>query len=106
MRIESRRSVVSALLGVLIAGTAAASPARAGISFVDMFRNEAFVQTGNGNTLAANGSFLAMRLTSTGPNDYTSVKTTYPGPASPVTLSPVNPTLFSYVSPSSPARRR
>lgn len=84
-----------AVLGLMIAAGSAA-PVRADISFVNMFRNDAFTQTDNGNSLSVLGSFLSLGLTSTGPNNYNTVLATYPGPASPVALVPVNPTLFAY----------
>lgn len=88
------------LLAAVLAATA--TTARADISFVDMFRNNAYIQNGDGNSLTSNGSFLSLRLTSTGPNDYDSVVASYPGPGSPVNLDPVTPTLFQYQTGSFP----
>jgi hypothetical protein len=96
MRTKTTGSVLaSAVLGAVIVGGTAA-PALARISFVDMFRNDGFTQTGNGNLLSAHGSFLSFRLTSISSNDYDTVQATYPGPGSLVPLSPVNPTHFVY----------
>ena len=87
--------LASAFLGVVIVGGSAA-PARAGISFVDMFRCDSFSQTGNGNSLTTRGSFLSLRLASTGTNDYDTVQMICHGPKSPASLARVNPTHFRY----------
>jgi hypothetical protein len=78
----------------------ATSPAQAGISFVDSFRNNALVQTGNGNTLSPNGSFFSADLTSTGANDYNAVQMIYPGPGSPQSIPQTSATTFHYQTPS------
>jgi hypothetical protein len=87
--------LVSAVLPAAIM-TGATVRAWAEISFVDMFRNDAFTQTGNGNSLSVRGSFLSLRLTSTGSNEYDSAQATYPGPTSPVTLSAIDSTHLLY----------
>jgi hypothetical protein len=71
------------------------------ISFVDSFRNDAFSQTGNGNTLTPAGAFYSSDLNEVSPGGfYTSVTMSYPGPGSPVPLSPTSPTNFHYQTPS------
>jgi hypothetical protein len=80
------------------------SAVRADISFVDMFRNNAFQQTGNGNTLASNGSFFSADLTSTGANDFNSVQMTYPGPGSPTAIPQISPTAFHFQPGSFPTQ--
>lgn len=89
------RQLNAALVVVLFLGAAVQS-ARADISFVDMFRNGEFLQTGNGNTLTPIGYFFSTRLTSTDANEFSTVQMTYPGPGSPVFLSQVGPTLWQY----------
>ena len=70
------------------------------ISFVDSFRNDAFSQTGNGNTLTATGAFYSSDLNEVTPGGfYTSVNMTYPGPGSPVALSASSPTVFHFQTP-------
>jgi hypothetical protein len=81
-----------------------ALPAHAEISFVDMFRNDALVQTADGNSLAAAGSFFALDLNSVNAGDYDSVSATYPGPGSPVSLSVNTPTLFTYQTTAYPTQ--
>ncbi len=71
------------------------------ISSVDSFRNDAFSQTGNGNTLTPTGAFYSSDLYEVSPGGfYTSVTMSYPGPGSPVALSPTSPTNFHYQTPS------
>jgi hypothetical protein len=61
-----------------------------------MFRNNVYTQTGNGNSLSFTGSFFSTDLNSTGSNQYTSVQVTYPGPGSPITLTPTSATVLSF----------
>ena len=97
MRTNLLRSVA---LGTVVAIMAITSPAWAGIVLVDQFRNDAYIQTRDGNSLAFNGTFFGARLTSDNPNDYDSVQLSHPGPDSPVTLTvnPSAPNLYEYVS--------
>jgi hypothetical protein len=76
--------------------------ARAEISFVSMSRNNAYTQTADGNALASIGSFLSLALTSVGPNDYDSATVSYPGPASPTVLSPIDALAFYFQTGSYP----
>jgi hypothetical protein len=94
-------NVVAVFFGMTVVAPVVA---HAEISFVDMFRSNSFVQTGNGNTLSTNGSFLSLSLTSVGANDYSAVQTTYPGPASPVVLAPNSPTVFQFQTPAYPTQ--
>jgi hypothetical protein len=71
-------------------------PAQAQISYVSMFRNISYEQTGNGDTTSLNGAFCSLGLTSENANDFSTVSTTYPGPASPVSLSQTDATDFAY----------
>ena len=71
-------------------------PAQADISFVNMFRNDGFVQVGDGNNLTTSGSFFTASLTSENANDFDSATLTYPGAGSPVTLSQTSSSNFSY----------
>src|ERR1041384_3692820 len=75
-----------------------ASSARADISFVNMFRSASLTQTGNGNSLTANGYFFSSTLFSSGANDFNSVQMTYPGPGSPVNLGQTSPTTYTVFS--------
>jgi hypothetical protein len=56
----------------------------ASISFLDIFKNVEFVQTGNGNMLSNNGGFFSADLNSTVGNAYTSAELSYPGVGSPI----------------------
>lgn len=79
----------------LLLGATAAGPARATISFVDMFRNNNFVQTSNGS--AANDlSYLTFDLFATQANEFTTVLGFYPGPGSPVPLTENTPAIYNY----------
>jgi hypothetical protein len=73
--------------------------ARADISFVDAFRNVANLQTGDGNTLSANGAFYSADLNATTANNYSAVQMTYPGPGSPVSLTQTTPTVYHFQTP-------
>lgn len=93
----------SACVGLLIASFQS-QHARAEISFVDMFRSNTYVQNGDGNSLATNGSFFTLGLTSINAGDYDSVSASYPGPGSPVALSAISPTEFSYQTATLPSQ--
>jgi hypothetical protein len=69
------------------------------ISFVDIFGNAAFEQTGNGNTLSLNGAFFSADLNSTVANAYTSASVSYPGPGSPRNLAQTSPTDYHFQTP-------
>jgi PEP-CTERM motif len=95
MLLLGRASVaLASLAGFLVMGVATA---RAGtISFVDIFKNVDYLQTGNGNTVTWNGAFFSADLNSGNPNDYSNVTMTYPGPGSPVSLPEANPPSTDY----------
>jgi hypothetical protein len=86
------------LLGLAIWAVAGASDARAGISFVDMFRSEFLTQTGDGNSLTTQGFRFDSHLFSTGDNDYSAVQLTVPGSATPLDMSQTDPKTFAYGS--------
>src|SRR5579875_2546726 len=65
------------------------------ISYVDMYRNVSYQQTGNGNTLSLNGTFFYVDLNSTTANAYTSAFVTLPGGSS-IPLSQTDPTDYAY----------
>lgn len=94
-----RATLLPALAALLICG---AAPARAGIAFVDSFRNLAYTQTGNGNALTFAGAFYSADLNSQSADEYTSVTMTYPGPGSPVNLPEQSPpsTVYHFQTPS------
>ena len=58
------------MLGLAIWAAGSSSTARAGIQFVDMFRNDSWMQTGNGNSLTVLGSFFSSDLYSVNSGDY------------------------------------
>ncbi len=93
MKRLDRWSMLMAAWGLLLGGV---GQARADISFVGMFRNNAHLQTGDGNAITPTGSFFSAELTSTGANDFSAVQMTYPGPGSPLSLPQVSPTLFFF----------
>jgi hypothetical protein len=70
------------------------APTQAGISFVNMFRANAFSQSGDGNTLSGNGSFLSLGLASENAGEFATAVATYPGPGSPVPLVSLTSTQF------------
>lgn len=82
--------------------TLGAAPARAQISFVNLFFTGAASQTGNGNTLTSNGYYFTTTLTSVNPGDFAAATLTYPGPASPVALTPSGPSTLTYFSSTYP----
>jgi hypothetical protein len=65
------------------------------ISYVDMFRNISYEQTGNGNTLSLNGTFFYVDLNSTTANAYTSASVAVPG-GSLIALSQADATDYGY----------
>nr|WP_316641297.1 PEP-CTERM sorting domain-containing protein [uncultured Roseateles sp.] len=74
-----------------------AAPARAGdIAYIDMFRNVGFMQTGNGEVLTDNGSFLSTSINTLGGDSYASASLVFPGPASPLDLPMQSSTRFGY----------
>src|SRR3954471_22354934 len=86
------------LLGLAIWAVAGPSDARAGISFVDMFRSEFNTQTGDGNTLTTQGFRFDSHLFSTGANDFSTVQLTIPGSTTPLNMTQTNPTTFAFGS--------
>ena len=88
-----------ALLSVLVpAGLmiVACPNARANdISYVNMFRNVSYQQTGNGNSLSLNGAFWSAELNTSSANPYTSASVTLPDGSS-ISLSQSSPADYSY----------
>jgi hypothetical protein len=82
--------------GIALVLLCAVQTARAQISFVDMFRSDFLLQTGNGNTLTDLGFRFDTRLFSVGAGDFTTADMTYPGPGSPDTLTPITPTALAF----------
>jgi hypothetical protein len=66
------------------------------ISFVDIFGNVGFEQTGDGNTLSLNGDFFSADLNAMAANAYTSASVSYPGPDSPQALTQGSPTDYHF----------
>lgn len=65
------------------------------ISYVDMFRNISYEQTGNGNSLSLNGAFWSAELNATSANAYSSASVSLPDGTS-LPLSQNSPTDYSY----------
>ncbi len=74
----------------------AAPAAKAGVDFVEAFRNLTYSQTGNGNTTTPTGAFYSVDLHSTGAGDFTSATMTFPGAFSPLLLPVNTPTDFHF----------
>lgn len=92
------RSARPALILPAIAALAAlfAPAARASdISFLDIFKNVSYEQTGNGNSLVLNGAFLSAELYGDVSNAYTSASFTPPG-GTVKTLSQISPTDYHF----------
>lgn len=105
----TRPMLASMLLASAVVATGAATPASAGaptaaISFVNMFRSDSHTQTGNGNVLTSDGSFLTLGLFAANPNDFTSAQTTFTGPPSPAVLTSTIPGIFGYSTGFYPTR--
>lgn len=106
MRVNRRSTWPTWILGMVTGALAltVAPMAHAQISFVDLFRSNTFIQTGNGNTLTPNGSFFASRLFSVNAGDFNTVTMTYPGPGSPVGLAQTDSKTFEFSSPTLPTQ--
>jgi hypothetical protein len=65
------------------------------VSYVSIFKNIAYEQTGNGNALSLNGTFFSADLFSTVPNAYTSASVTPPGSAA-ISLTQSTPGDYGY----------
>jgi len=78
---------------------AVATPAALGsnISFVDVFKNINYQQTGNGNSLALDGTFFSAELNASAANAYSSASVMLPG-GSVFGLPQVTPTTYLYQS--------
>jgi hypothetical protein len=81
---------------VVLAGAAAPNRADAQISFVNLFRNLPYVQTGNGSALTPLGAFFSSGVNSVNPGDYNTGTMTYPGPGSPVSLNVASSTTLAF----------
>lgn len=81
-----RFSVV--LAGVGIALGAVNIPAQADIVEGDMLRNIQYTQTGDGPALSFDSAYITLRMYASSPNEYATVQAFYPGPDSPVALTP------------------
>jgi hypothetical protein len=88
MRILTRASLAVAVALLLFQ---AAPPLRADLTLIDMFQNLAYTQTSGG--VAFNDTFLNLEA-SMNPGDFTSVSVSYPGPASPDSLTLESSTKF------------
>jgi hypothetical protein len=78
---------------------ALALPSWAGdVDQITMFRNLSFAQTGDGNSLSDNGSFLSTSVFTLGGEIYSSVNVAFPGPSSPLSLLPSSSTAYGLQS--------
>jgi len=91
------------LYTVGIAVSLVGGEARAQISFVNLFRNVANIQTGNGNTVSPNGAFFSAELFSVGAGDFSGGSLT-PGAGSSVPLTLTSPTTLLYQTGSIPTQ--
>jgi hypothetical protein len=89
MRILTKSSL--AVAGALVLFQAP-RPLRAELSLIDMFQNLVYTQTSGG--VAFTGTFLNLEAYTVNPGDFTSVSVSYPGPASPDSLTLESPTEF------------
>jgi hypothetical protein len=89
-----RHSFVLVAWGVIVALQPLS--ANAGIEFMDIFRNQASEQTGDGAVLTPIGTFFSTRLNSSFASEYNDVTLSYPGAGSPVSLSELNPPSTTY----------
>jgi hypothetical protein len=96
VRRSIRRNLLRYVLGLVILAAGSATTAKADISFLDMGRNNAYLQTANGNSLSYTGSFFAVDLTSVNPGDYNAVQLSYPGAGSPQDLTQTGPSTFHF----------
>jgi hypothetical protein len=84
--------------GITLVLLFAVQAVRAQISFVDMFRSDFLLQTGNGSSLTNVGFRFDAGLFSVNADDFSAAQMAYPGPASPVGLASITPTFFAYQS--------
>ncbi len=90
----NRLRLMPVLAGLLVIFTPAAHAGN--ISFVDIFGNISYIQTGDGNTLSLNGTFFSADLNAAVANAYTSASVSYPGPDSPQALPQSSPTDYGF----------
>jgi hypothetical protein len=98
IRLNLRRSVFAVAVLHAMGASLTSHAIADGISFVNSFRNNQYVQTGDGNTVAYAASFFTVDLIAVNPGDFAAVALTYPGPASPISLDQqvTPPTDFGY----------
>jgi hypothetical protein len=104
MQVKMNRAWLAPMLSVVVIAAAFATPASAAISFVNMFRSDSDTQTANGNALTLDGTYVTLALVSRNPNDYTSAKATFTGPASPALFTASDPSTFGYSTGFYPSR--
>jgi hypothetical protein len=98
--------MIKFVIGPLMATTllVCATPARASsISFVDTFRNDAYTQTGDGNSLTFQQSFFSAALNTTVSNPYTAATLVVPFFGTKP-LSQTSATVYSFQTPGLPSQ--
>jgi hypothetical protein len=66
------------------------------ISEIDLFKNQVFTQTSGVAPLTPTSFFANIELNSLNPGDFDAVSVSYPGPASPTSLTLLGPSFWGY----------
>src|SRR5471032_839595 len=80
-----KKSAMLTLAGLLLAAPGGQALAQ-GITYVNMFRNDSFMQTADGNSVSPNGAFFSTSAVSYGSVPFSAASVSYGGPASPLNL--------------------
>ena len=91
-----RHGVMAA--GALLALSASPGALAQGISYTNMFLNVGFTQTANGNNLVDDGAFFSTSAVADGSIPFSDASVSYPGPASPLSLTTSDGTNFGFQS--------
>jgi PEP-CTERM motif len=90
------RRAFTGLLSLAVACTIPV-PMRAGnISEIDIFKNQVFTQTSGAAPTTPSSFFANIELDSVNPGDFDAVSVSYPGPASPTSLTLFGPAFWGY----------
>jgi hypothetical protein len=88
-----------AFTGLLCVTVACAVPApmmASSIAEIDIFKNQVFTQTSGAAPTTPTGFFADIELNSVNPGDFDAVSVSYPGPASPTSLTLAGPSFWGY----------
>jgi hypothetical protein len=66
------------------------------IAEIDLFKNQSFTQTSGVAPTTPTGFFANIELNSVDPGDFDAVSVSYPGPASPTSLTAFSPSFWGY----------